>query len=47
MRFIVVANDLGFNKLPTKIETAIARQANCEDGRPYQASLFSQIDDSN
>lgn len=46
MRFIVVAEDLGFNKLPTKIKTALVRQANREDGRPYQASLFQQMDES-
>ena len=45
MRFIVVAEDLGFNKLPTKIEAAITRQANREDGTPYQANLFQQIDE--
>ena len=46
MRFIVVAKDLGFNKLPTKIDAAMTRQANREDGKPYQASLFSEMDES-
>ena len=46
MRFIVVAEDLGFNKLPTKIETSLARQANREDGTPYQASLFQKINET-
>ena len=46
MRFIVVAEDLGFNKLPTKIETPLARQANREDGTPYQASLLQQINET-
>ena len=46
MRFIVVAEDLGFNKLPTKIETAMTRQANREDGAPYEASLFQQMDEA-
>ena len=46
MRFIVVAKDLGFNKLPTKIETVITRQANREDGKPFQANLFSEMDES-
>ena len=46
MRFIVVAKDLGFNKLPTKIDAATTRQANREDGKPYQASLFSEMDES-
>ena len=46
MRFIVVAEDLGFNKLPTKIEKTMTRQANREDGTPYQASLFKKIDET-
>ena len=46
MRFIVVAEDLGFNKLPTKIETAMTRQANREDGTPYQRSLFQKMDEA-
>ena len=46
MRFIVVTEDLGFNKLPTKIETTLTRQANREDGTPYQASLFQQMDEA-
>ena len=45
MRFIVVAEDLGFNKLPTKVDAAITRQANREDGTPYQASLFQQMNE--
>ena len=46
MRFIVIAEDMGFNKLPTKIETAMTRRANREDGTPYQASLFDRIDET-
>ena len=46
MRFIVIAEDMGFNKLPTKIETAMTRRANREDGTPYQASLFDQINET-
>ena len=46
MRFIVVAEDLGFNKLPTKIETAMTRQANRENGQPYQASLFDRVNEA-
>ena len=46
MRFIVAAKDLGFNKLPTKIETVITRQANRDDGKPFQANLFSEMDES-
>ena len=46
MRFIVVTEDLGFNKLPTKIDTTMTRQANREDGTPYQKSLFQQMDEA-
>ena len=46
MRFIVVADDLGFNKLPTRIETLMVRQANREDGTSYQASLFEQVNET-
>lgn len=46
MRFIVVAEDLGFNKLPTRIESRMARQANREDGTPYKASLFDQVNET-
>ena len=41
MRFIVVAEALGCNKLPTKIETAMMRQA-----RPCQAGMFQQINEA-
>ena len=40
MRFMVVAEDLEFNRLPEKIETAKAKRANQEDGRPYRRNLF-------
>ncbi len=40
MRFLVVAEDLDFNRLPAKIEVPKARQANREDGGPYQRNLF-------
>ena len=46
MRFIVVTEDLGFNKLPTKIDTTMTRQANRKDGTPYQKSLFQQMDEA-
>lgn len=46
MRFIVVAEDLGFNKLPTRIESRMVRQANREDGTPYEASLFEQVSET-
>ena len=40
MRFIVVADDLTFNRLPQRIETPRARQANREDGGQYERNLF-------
>ena len=40
MRFLVVADDLEFNRLPRKIEVPKAKQANREDGSPYQRNLF-------
>ena len=40
MRFLVVAEDLAFNRLPAEIEVPRARQANREDGSPYQGNLF-------
>ncbi len=40
MRFLVVAEDLQFNRLPAEIEVPQAKQANREDGRPYQRNLF-------
>ena len=40
MRFLVVAEDLRFNRLPEQIEAPKARQANREDGSPYQRNLF-------
>ena len=43
MRFIVVADDLTFNRLPNKIETIQGKQANREDGSQYQRNLFDLI----
>ena len=40
MRFLVVAEDLEFGRLPEKIEGPKAKQANREDGSPYQRNLF-------
>ena len=40
MRFLVVAEDLDFNRLPPEIEVPKAKQANREDGSPYQRNLF-------
>ena len=42
MRFLVVADDLGFNRLPRQIETPQGRQANREDGGQYLLSLFER-----
>lgn len=40
MRFIVVTDDLRFNRLPAEIQVPKAKQANREDGAPYQQNLF-------
>ncbi len=40
MRFMVVTDDLSFHRLPTVIEAPPAKQANREDGAPYQHNLF-------
>ena len=40
MRFLVVAEDMKFNRIPSKIEVPKAKQANREDGSPYQRNLF-------
>jgi type III restriction enzyme len=40
MRFLVVAEALDFNRLPTEIEVPKTKQANREDGSPYQLNLF-------
>ena len=43
MRFVVVTDDLQFNRLPVQIESpATERQANREDGSQYQRSLFER-----
>ncbi len=49
MRFLVVAEDIDFNRLPEKIEVAAANRANREDGSPYQQNLFdiTTVDDLN
>ena len=44
MRFIVVTDDLQFNRLPQRIESpATERQANREDGSQYQLGLFDRV----
>lgn len=42
MRFLVVADDLGFNRLPRQIEAPLGRQANREDGGQYLLNLFER-----
>ena len=44
MRFLVVADDLHFNRLPdTAQQPTNSRQANREDGSQYQLSLFERV----
>ena len=43
MRFVVVAENLSFNRPPQRIETPKARQANREDGGQYEHNLFDLI----
>ena len=43
MKFIVVADDLTFNRLPREIKTIQGKQANREDGSQYQRNLFDVI----
>ena len=45
MRFLVVTDDLGFNRLPRSIETARGRQANREDGGQYRLNLFERTNE--
>ena len=40
MRFLVVTEDLDFNRLPIQIEAPRAKPANRDDGFPYQHNLF-------
>ena len=46
MRFIVAAEELGFNRLPRQIKTAPGRQANREDGGQYLLNLFDRTDEN-
>ena len=43
IRFLVVAEDLEFNRLPEEVNVPRAKRANREDGAPYQRSLFDVI----
>ena len=45
MRFLVVADDLGSNRLPRTIETAAGKQANREDGGQYVLNLFERTNE--
>ncbi|MYB16198.1 MAG: restriction endonuclease subunit R [Chloroflexi bacterium] len=40
MRFLVVAENLEFNRIPGQIDVPSAKRANREDGRPFQRNLF-------
>ena len=46
MRFLVVADDLDFTRPRQTITTPQERQANREDGRPYQRTLFDGLGES-
>ena len=47
MRFIVVTDDLEFNRLPLQLESPnTERQANREDGSQYQSGLFERMGES-
>ncbi|MXZ17656.1 MAG: restriction endonuclease subunit R [Rhodothermaceae bacterium] len=43
IRFLVVTEDLGLNRLPEEIDRPSGNPANREDGFPYQMSLFDVI----
>ena len=43
IRFLVVTDDLGLNRLPEEIDHPGGKRANREDGAPYQMSLFDVI----
>ena len=45
IRFLVVAEDLEFNRLPRSIKTAEGRQANREDGSQYQLNLLERTNE--
>ena len=47
MRFLVVAENLDFNRLPATIDVPKARRANREDGSPYQGNLFDVTTEDN
>ncbi len=45
MRFLVVTDDLEFNRLPREIETTGGKQANREDGGQYLLILFERTNE--
>ena len=45
MRFLVVADDLDFNRLPRTIETTPGKQANREDGGQYLLNLLERTNE--
>ena len=46
MRFLVVTEKLDFTRLPETVKTARERQANRQDGGPFQRSLFDRVGES-
>ena len=45
MRFLVVTDDLEFNRLPRTIEAATGKQSNREDGGQYLLNLFDRTNE--
>ena len=45
MRFLVAAEDLGFNRLPRQIEAPAGKQANRDDGGQFELNLFDRTDE--
>lgn len=45
MRFLVAAEDLGFNRLPREIEAPEGKQANRDDGGQFELNLFERTDE--
>ncbi len=43
IRFLVVTEDIGLNRLPDEIDSPSGKRANREDGAPYQMSLFEIV----
>lgn len=45
MRFLVAAEDFGFNRLPREIEAPEGKQANRDDGGQFELNLFERTDE--